>query len=844
MTARHFLPKITALLVFIAASLCTVTASAQGWSRQFDLCRGERYGNAISTADGGVVFAGIGFAGNEWYSDSLLLLLRLDAGGEEIWRKTDTMPLSLGIVLTEQLSDGNFAVFYAFKEDPPVRLHYQKRNPWGEIMAQQNDVAALQGPVYPIGRPFSILRTETGDNMLLTISSNILEMNGEGQLIWIARLPLGSIATSAKKSADNTYLIAGSGSDDQPFLSRWSAAGQMLWHRIYSEAEGAGDICSIIEMENGNILLSAEWIDASLNDGSILKTDAAGSLISMATTSNGTISDMVSLPDAQGFVAIRNGFGAVIPRSKFLRFDFDMQLNFEHEIEGNHPPYLFLRKLIPAPDGGYYCLGSTNDIWSGEDFVFIKTDANGSVFSNRLRGYIRQDADANCTPDATETPGFEGFKLQLTNAADTFVRFPRHDGSYAFDVSPGAYQLSLVPPPGSRVWQACPPAPVTFTAPNTTIEQDVAVAPLADCPELHLQMSAANVLRICHPFYASLKCANLGSATAQSPQVRIVLPDSMEVSHSRPAISSQSGNVLIYNLNDLHPGEEINISLRLRSPCDVSNLGREACFSGSVLSDTTCLPPLLPGNNNNGWRNVEYCQVFRGPYDPNDKTAWPEGEGEQHIIEPETRIHYHIRFQNTGNDTAFLVVLRDTLSPYIDVRTLQPGASSHPYRLVINDEGLLQFRFENISLPDSSTNFEESQGFVQFSILPRQDALPGTQIFNSAGIYFDFNPPIITNTVHHTLGRLSTSVKPEPNLEPDVLIAPNPAHHDVRFSWEKYDSQDFVLDIWDASGRLVHRAEGRGDSFLWHRNSIPAGIYWYRLQLEKAGMARGKLVLR
>jgi len=98
--------------------------------------------------------------------------------------------------------------------------------------------------------------------------------------------------------------------------------------------------------------------------------------------------------------------------------------------------------------------------------------------------------------------------------------------------------------------------------------------------------------------------------------------------------------------------------------------------------------------------------------------------------------------------------------------------------------------------------------------------------------------------VHHTLGRLSTAVKPEPKLEPDVLIAPNPARHDVRFSWEKYDRQDFVLDIWDASGRLVHRAEGRGDSFLWHRNSIPAGIYWYRLQLGKAGMARGKLVLR
>ncbi|HRD82555.1 MAG TPA: hypothetical protein PLL53_17470 [Saprospiraceae bacterium] len=844
MAARHFSPQTISLFLFIAISCCTASAIAQGWTRQFDLCRGERYGNAIATADGGVVFAGIGFAGNEWYSDSLLLLLRVDAGGEEIWRKTDTMPHSLGVVLTEQLSDGNFAVFYAFKEDPPVRLHYQKRNPWGQIIAQQNDVAALQGPVYPSGRPFAIIRTETDDDILLSIGRNVLKMNGNGDMIWIAGLPTGNIATAAKKSAGNTYLIAGSGHDDRPFLSRWSATGQMLWHHLYQEARGAGDICSIIEIENGNILFSAEWIDAALNDGSILKTDATGELISIATTSNGTISDMVALPDAQGFVAVRNGFGAVIPRAKFLRFDLDMQPNFEHEMEGNHPPYLFLRKLIPAPDGGYYCLGSTNDIWSGEDFVFIKTDANGSVFSNRLKGSIRRDGNADCMAESGELPVFEGFKLQLTNATDTFVRFPRYDGSYAFDVSPGAYLFSAMPPPGSRVWQACPPLPVTFAVPNTLSEQDIAITPLADCPELHLQMSAANVLRICHTYYPSLTCTNRGSATAPSPQVRLVLPDSMEVLHSRPAISSQSGNVLIYNLNDLHPGEETNISLRLRSPCDVANLGREACFSASVATDTACLPPLLPGNIHNGWSNVNFCREFRGPYDPNDKSAWPEGVGEEHIIAPETRILYHIRFQNTGNDTAFLVVLRDTLSPQLDVRTLQPGASSHPYRLIVSDEGELQFRFENISLPDSSANFEESQGFVQFSIVPRQNAPLGTQIFNSAGIYFDFNPPIITNTVHHTLGRLSTAIQPVLPMQPEVTAAPNPALHEVLFSWKKHESQAFILDIWDASGRFVHRTEGHGDSFLWNRNRIPAGMYWYRLQLENAGMARGRLVLR
>lgn len=839
MAARHFSPQTISLFLFIAISCCTASAIAQGWTRQFDLCRGERYGNAIATADGGVVFAGIGFAGNEWYSDSLLLLLRVDAGGEEIWRKTDTMPHSLGVVLTEQLSDGNFAVFYAFKEDPPVRLHYQKRNPWGQIIAQQNDVAALQGPVSTYF-DCSIIHAFSAGNLILALGNNILEMSEGGELIGAANLPDLSLATSVERGMGGAYLIGGVNAASKPFLSKWNGAWQLLWYQIYTSARCPGYFTSILEMDDGHIIFGSEHFDFGLDNGNLMKLDADGNLIATIVNEKGTIPQLLALPGGQEFVTMTNS----VFNNKFLRLNYDLQVNHTHILEGATFPSRYIRRIFPTPNGDYFCTGTYVDAHLGENFFLTKTDANGSVFSNRLKGSIRRDGNADCMAESGELPVFEGFKLQLTNATDTFVRFPRYDGSYAFDVSPGAYLFSAMPPPGSRVWQACPPLPVTFAVPNTLSEQDIAITPLADCPELHLQMSAANVLRICHTYYPSLTCTNRGSATAPSPQVRLVLPDSMEVLHSRPAISSQSGNVLIYNLNDLHPGEETNISLRLRSPCDVANLGREACFSASVATDTACLPPLLPGSIHNGWSNVNFCREFRGPYDPNDKSAWPEGVGEEHIIAPETRILYHIRFQNTGNDTAFLVVLRDTLSLQLDVRTLQPGASSHPYRLIVSDEGELQFRFENISLPDSSANFEESQGFVQFSIVPRQDAPLGTQIFNSAGIYFDFNPPIITNTVHHTLGRLSTAIQPVLPMQPEVTAAPNPALHEVLFSWKKHESQAFILDIWDASGRFVHRTEGHGDSFLWNRNRIPAGMYWYRLQLENAGMARGRLVLR
>ena len=75
----------------------------------------------------------------------------------------------------------------------------------------------------------------------------------------------------------------------------------------------------------------------------------------------------------------------------------------------------------------------------------------------------------------------------------------------------------------------------------------------------------------------------------------------------------------------------------------------------------------------------QVCQPITGSYDPNDKQSFPTGIGPDHLVEPEWEIDYLIRFQNTGTDTAFTVVIRDTLSPFLDPSTVRPGAASHPY---------------------------------------------------------------------------------------------------------------------------------------------------------------------
>ncbi|MBL0071787.1 MAG: hypothetical protein IPP34_08225 [Bacteroidetes bacterium] len=54
-------------------------------------------------------------------------------------------------------------------------------------------------------------------------------------------------------------------------------------------------------------------------------------------------------------------------------------------------------------------------------------------------------------------------------------------------------------------------------------------------------------------------------------------------------------------------------------------------------------------------------------------------------------------------------------------------------------------------MPHKSINESGSQGFVTFRIVPFQGLPDGTVINNEAGIYFDYNPPVITNTAFVTL---------------------------------------------------------------------------------------------
>ena len=122
------------------------------------------------------------------------------------------------------------------------------------------------------------------------------------------------------------------------------------------------------------------------------------------------------------------------------------------------------------------------------------------------------------------------------------------------------------------------------------------------------------------------------------------------------------------------------------------------------------------------------CLPIRSSYDPNDKIGYPIGTGTNGVIGQNTDIEYVIRFQNTGTDTAFIVILRDTLPPQLDIASLEMNTASHPYTWNLEGKGILSFTFDNIRLLDSFRNEPKSHGFVKFRIKQKKDLPIGTKI--------------------------------------------------------------------------------------------------------------------
>jgi uncharacterized repeat protein (TIGR01451 family) len=272
----------------------------------------------------------------------------------------------------------------------------------------------------------------------------------------------------------------------------------------------------------------------------------------------------------------------------------------------------------------------------------------------------------------------------------------------------------------------------------------------------------------------------------------------------------------------------------------------EGCRRTTSLPFATGFAASFPNDDADISLDVD-CQPIIGAYDPNDKIGYPLGTGVTKAIGQNQDIEYMIRFQNTGTDTAFTVVIRDTIDvANLDLLSIEWGASSHAYKPEIYNTNVVKFTFDNILLVDSFTNEPKSNGFVKFRIKQKKDVAFGTKIQNSAGIYFDFNDPILTNKTLHTVSKniVSATIDASSTAYPTVKVFPNPSSDKMNFELTDRPLSNSTFELFDMLGKRVTVEEFNGKTFEFYRQSIPSGIYLFKISSNNTIIGTGKLMIQ
>ncbi|RYJ42768.1 BspA family leucine-rich repeat surface protein [Flavobacterium beibuense] len=322
---------------------------------------------------------------------------------------------------------------------------------------------------------------------------------------------------------------------------------------------------------------------------------------------------------------------------------------------------------------------------------------------------------------------------------------------------------------------------------------------------------------------------NVGTQTVANAIVSFIYNDAMQSFVSAvPAAASNSENVLTFTLADFQPFESrtIDITMQTFTPPTVNG--------DDVLNFTTTVTPnqndYTPEDN-----TFEFEQIVVNSYDPNDKRVVQGGE-----IYPEQTdeyLDYIIRFQNTGTASAINIRVKDVLSEEVDWNTFRPISSSHEYRLEITDGNQVEFIFENINLPFEGEDEAGSNGFIAYKIKPVAGLEVGDIIHgNEVNIYFDYNLPIITNSV--TTEIVSLMGVNDYALTGSIVLYPNPANDVLHLKSENNVAPEMVA-IYNLQGRELMSFNQNMENM--NISGLSAGVYLITVKTSQAS-AQYKLI--
>jgi len=298
--------------------------------------------------------------------------------------------------------------------------------------------------------------------------------------------------------------------------------------------------------------------------------------------------------------------------------------------------------------------------------------------------------------------------------------------------------------------------------------------------------------------------------------------------------TTSTSNGFTYNFTNLAPNEERWITVTMQVPTiPTVNLGDLITNSASI---TPLTGDAFPNDN-----QTSLSQIVVGSYDPNDKT---EAHGNKIAINDFTSndyLTYTIQFENTGTANAEFIRVEDFLDAALNPSSIEMLGSSHAYNMRrIGNE--LIWNFYTINLPPTSSNPTGSHGFIQFKIKPTAGFALGDIIPNKAFIYFDYNPPIITNEFQTEFVQ---SLKTTDFDSSNFVLYPNPTNSNSNISLLNSSETINSIEIHNLLGKKIKEVHHSSSNDVnIDVSDLSKGIYLVEIVTQSNIKITKKLVIQ
>ncbi len=551
----------------------------------------------------------------------------------------------------------------------------------------------------------------------------------------------------------------------------------------------------------------------------VIVTDSygcTGNAVSISPYSSDTISYQISVLGACN--GISNG--RIIIDESLCNFPAGYTVVYSNSM-GNFPSIYGVAQIIVLDNlsAGTYTInvqfaGAVQPC--GQNFTAIIPDLGNNC--GTISGNVYADTFSNCEFDSLE-PVLKERLIQFNPGP--YYSTSDNSGNYSAHLPYGIYTALTVS--NANYHSVCDSSGIVLNSLNDSITN----VDLADSivygfdPAINLYSSAARP-GFSYRLYINEK--NLGFDTCTNSTISLMFPSNIIFNACDLPFTAISATQININFGMINSFENKSAVIDFTLPAAItvnSVLQFDAMLTSVCLESNTL--------NNSSTLN----SVVTGSIDPNDKTVWPmNGLDNFLLIDIDSLLTYTIRFQNTGTDTAFNIIVIDTLDMNLNVKSIQFVGSSHLSHWELTGHNILKVYFDNILLPDSSTNEAESHGAFCYKINSKQVSEIGNIPYilnNKADIYFDFNPPVTTNIIFNTLD-ISVGLN-EQLVDKKIKLFPNPTKEFVTLlATNPFQISD--IQITDVLGRILYNASCHNEKFQVNVHDFQPGLYFIKVKFN------------